>query len=77
MSLRLTVSAAVLALAAFASSAAQADEGMWTFDNFPTATVNAKYGTDIDQRGWTACAARPSVCPAAARPRWSRARGWC
>ena len=49
MSLRLTVSAAALALAAFASSAAKADEGMWTFDNFPTATVNEKYGTNIDQ----------------------------
>src|SRR6185312_14900702 len=28
---------------------AQADEGMWTFDNFPMATVNGKYGTHIDQ----------------------------
>ena len=49
MSLRFTVSAAALALAAFASSGAKADEGMWTFDNFPTATVNEKYGTNIDQ----------------------------
>lgn len=49
MSLRVTVSAAALALAAFAASAAKADEGMWTFDNFPTATVNQKYGTTIDQ----------------------------
>jgi hypothetical protein len=31
------------------SSAASADEGMWTFDNFPIAAVNAKYGTHIDQ----------------------------
>jgi hypothetical protein len=31
------------------SSPAVADEGMWTFDNFPIATVNAKYGTHIDQ----------------------------
>ena len=38
-------SAATLVLAA----AASADEGMWTFDNFPTATVNAKYSTHIDQ----------------------------
>lgn len=30
-------------------SAAQADEGMWTFDNFPIQTVNQKYGTRIDQ----------------------------
>ena len=31
------------------SSPAAADEGMWTFDNFPVAAVNAKYGTHIDQ----------------------------
>ncbi|HYC97421.1 S46 family peptidase [Brevundimonas sp.] len=30
-------------------SAAMADEGMWTFDNFPIQTVNQKYGTRIDQ----------------------------
>src|SRR3954467_4544462 len=28
---------------------AQADEGMWTFDNFPVAAVNKEYGTHIDQ----------------------------
>jgi hypothetical protein len=27
---------------------ARADEGMWTFDNFPSAAVKAKYGVDID-----------------------------
>ena len=26
-----------------------ADEGMWTFDNFPAAKVKAKYGVDITQ----------------------------
>ena len=31
--------------------AAHADEGMWTFDNFPSAKVKAAYGLDIDQ-GW-------------------------
>jgi hypothetical protein len=31
------------------STSAWADEGMWTFDNFPAQTVNAKYGTAIDQ----------------------------
>ena len=25
-----------------------ADEGMWTFDNFPSATVAQKYGATID-----------------------------
>ena len=28
--------------------AAVADEGMWTFDNFPKAAVKQKYGVDID-----------------------------
>ncbi|MDP1912792.1 S46 family peptidase [Brevundimonas sp.] len=28
---------------------ARADEGMWTFDNFPIQMVNDKYGTHIDQ----------------------------
>ncbi|MFN3558990.1 MAG: S46 family peptidase [Brevundimonas sp.] len=32
-----------------APSAAKADEGMWTFDNFPVRTVNERYGTRIDQ----------------------------
>src|SRR5688500_1964723 len=32
-----------------AASPASADEGMWTFDNFPIQTVNEKYGTRIDQ----------------------------
>ena len=41
--------AATLAALALAASPALADEGMWTFDNFPTARVNAAYGTAIDQ----------------------------
>jgi len=32
-----------------APSTALADEGMWTFDNFPIQTVNQKYGARIDQ----------------------------
>ncbi len=31
------------------AAAARADEGMWTFDNFPAAAVNAKYHVGIDQ----------------------------
>ena len=27
-----------------------ADEGMWTYDNFPTAKVNAEYGLKLDQK---------------------------
>jgi hypothetical protein len=42
----------LLLLAGFVSAApmqsALADEGMWTFDNFPKATVKQKYGVDID-----------------------------
>ncbi|MGZ3347067.1 MAG: S46 family peptidase, partial [Caulobacteraceae bacterium] len=29
--------------------AARADEGMWTFDNFPSAKVKAAYGVTVDQ----------------------------
>ncbi|CAN5300103.1 S46 family peptidase [soil metagenome] len=53
MSLRFTVSLAALgaatAVLSAASTPAKADEGMWTFDNFPIQTVNDKYGTHIDQ----------------------------
>jgi len=31
------------------AGAAMADEGMWTFDNFPAAAVKAKYGVTIDK----------------------------
>jgi len=52
-SLRLTASLAALGAATVVLSApatpAKADEGMWTFDNFPIATVNEKYGTNLDQ----------------------------
>jgi hypothetical protein len=36
-------------LAAILPTMVKADEGMWTFDNFPSAAVNAKYNTAIDQ----------------------------
>jgi V8-like Glu-specific endopeptidase len=41
------VAGAVAVMAA--PTSAQADEGMWTFDNFPIQTVNDRYGTHIDQ----------------------------
>jgi hypothetical protein len=49
--LRLAAPAAgCLALVATAwAPAALADEGMWTFDNFPSAKVKAAYGVTIDQ----------------------------
>lgn len=45
----LFASAAVLAFAA--ASSAKAEEGMWTYDNFPIARANQTLGTNIDQ-GW-------------------------
>ncbi|GLK47225.1 dipeptidyl-peptidase [Brevundimonas intermedia] len=47
MRLALLASAAVVALAA--ASSASAEEGMWTYDNFPIARANQALGTDIDQ----------------------------
>ncbi|WP_292062669.1 S46 family peptidase [Brevundimonas sp. UBA7664] len=41
------LAAALLTLAA--GSAVKAEEGMWTFDNFPIARANATLGTNIDQ----------------------------
>ncbi len=47
----LVAAASVLAIAcaAMPSGPAKAEEGMWTFDNFPIQTVNSLYGTQIDQ----------------------------
>ncbi len=46
MRVPLTLAAAILTLAA---GSAHAEEGMWTFDNFPIARANATLGTSIDQ----------------------------
>ncbi|MGA9795803.1 MAG: S46 family peptidase [Rhizomicrobium sp.] len=37
------------ATTALLAAGAHADEGMWTFDNFPATKVNAEYGTHVDQ----------------------------
>ena len=37
------------ALLTLAAGSARAEEGMWTFDNFPIARANATLGTNIDQ----------------------------
>jgi hypothetical protein len=50
MSRTLLLAGAAAVFAAFAAPAL-ADEGMWTFDNFPAAAVKAKYGVVID-RAW-------------------------
>ncbi|MDP1912791.1 S46 family peptidase [Brevundimonas sp.] len=47
--MRLTPALAAALLTLAAGSAAQAEEGMWTFDNFPIARANATLGTSIDQ----------------------------
>jgi hypothetical protein len=39
--------AGAVALSAASAGAAWADEGMWTFDNFPAAKVKAAYGVEI------------------------------
>ncbi|MGN6363761.1 S46 family peptidase [Asticcacaulis taihuensis] len=39
-----------LAMFALTSGRATAEEGLWTFDNFPLARVNATYGTKLDQK---------------------------
>ncbi len=44
---RLTVPA--FALLCFAGGTAMADEGMWTFDNFPLSSVNKQYNLKLDQ----------------------------
>lgn len=51
MSFRLTASFAALAAAAafLPTGSARAEEGMWTFDNFPIARANQTLGTNIDQ----------------------------
>ena len=45
----LTALGAAAAVMGATATPALADEGMWTFDNFPIQTVNDKYGTRIDQ----------------------------
>lgn len=49
--MRLTTAlASTVALIAFGlATSAHADEGMWTFDNFPLAKVNQTYGLHLDQ----------------------------
>ncbi|MEO7053516.1 MAG: S46 family peptidase, partial [Rhizomicrobium sp.] len=46
---RSTLPAAAL-FVCLSATGALADEGMWTFDNFPTAAVNQKYDLKIDQK---------------------------
>ncbi len=45
----MTIGTVALLLAALAAQPLRADEGMWTFDNFPSARVKQQFGVDIDQ----------------------------
>jgi hypothetical protein len=46
--MRRVVCAALNATAAACCAAAHADEGLWTFDHFPSALVQERYGAEID-----------------------------
>ncbi|MFN4287832.1 MAG: S46 family peptidase [Brevundimonas sp.] len=45
----IAITAAALALSSLSAFSARADEGMWTFDNFPLQQANAALGTRLDQ----------------------------
>jgi V8-like Glu-specific endopeptidase len=47
--IRTNLAAGVALAMAFGVVGASADEGMWTFDNFPAAQVQQKYGVVVDQ----------------------------
>ena len=47
--MKLILSAAIAAATVCAAATAFADEGMWTFDNFPSQMVKTKYGVAIDK----------------------------
>jgi hypothetical protein len=47
--MRHVLAASVAVLAFAAASSARAEEGMWTFDNFPIARANQTLGVNIDQ----------------------------
>src|SRR5215831_20145641 len=44
---RAWVAIAAAALTLFIGASSRADEGMWTFDNFPAEAVKARYGATI------------------------------
>ncbi len=46
---RFLLAGVVAGAASFSAASAFADEGMWTFDNFPSAKVKAAYGVTIDK----------------------------
>ena len=56
----LLAGASVLAASAAVATGAWADEGMWTFDNFPAAKVKSAYGVDITP-AWLAHVQRSAV----------------
>ena len=63
------------ALVAFAATSASAEEGMWTYDNFPIARANQTLGTDIDQ-AFLDRVRLSSVKFGGCSAAWCRARAW-
>lgn len=57
---RNTLGALTAVAAVILAGQAQADEGMWTFDNFPSAKVKETYGVTID-KAWLDRVQRASV----------------
>jgi hypothetical protein len=56
---------------------ATADEGMWTFDNFPTKRLQEKFGWAPDKAWLDRVQAAAVRLTAVARRRSSRPKAWC
>ena len=47
---RIALMAAAATVCAAAATPTLADEGMWTFDNLPTAKIESEYGVKLDRK---------------------------
>ena len=71
--LRQTLGGALAAVIALSAAPALADEGMWTFDNFPAAKVAQAYGVkQVQSLPELTAAVREALSSAAARGRFAR-----
>ena len=71
-----TLVAGVLLLGLVFAQAALADEGMWTFNNFPSSTVGRSMASHPRRNGLTMYACRRCALPAGARRRLFLRRDW-
>jgi hypothetical protein len=71
-----TLVAGVLLVCLVFAQAAQADEGMWTFDNFPSKTLGQSMASRPRRSGSTTYAYRRCASPAGARRRSFLRRDW-